>query len=382
MITGSSLQRVMACPASETLTHVHSTNEFAEAGNARHLYLQHVEKVGMDAALDMVPAEYRGMCEAIDLDGLPTNLATEVAFAWNWQTGEARELGRGLDRDYSSCGPHEVAGTIDALGVAEDSVYLGDYKGFQPVAAKDNAQLLFAAMCSAKVYAKDAAILEIINIRHGSNWRSNAGVDVFDLADFETRLRHTMISVAALQAGQRASFNEGEHCRYCPGFQSCPAKTALIRAMVNGDEATRVEMTVPLSPETATLAYQQLRAMEALVKRARDIVYAYASERPIQLGDGRVFGSRVKPGNERLDGDVVYGVLRNHLGQSAADVAVERKATKAGIARAVKHAKTQGTATGTLKAITGAIMENVESNGGVTRRPTTTIDEHRAELTP
>ena len=380
MITASGLSRVMACPGSEALPHIHRTSEAAESGTARHTYLEHVGKVGKEAALDLVPEEYREMCDDIDIDGLPTDLASEVSFAWDYATGKARELGRGLDRDYSSCGPTEIAGTIDVLGVADDRVYLGDYKGYALVKAEDNAQLLFAAICATEIYKKGIAVIEIINIRGGKNFRSRATVDTFDLADFSFSLggiiEKVQIHRCEIVGGKPPPVTEGPHCRYCPAFDACPAKTAMMRNMINGREANELEMIVPLTPETAAHVYRTYRAMEALTKRAKDIIYAYAAERPIDIGDGKVFGSREKQGNEMLDGDITYEVIRKQFGQWSADLAVSRKATKAGIGKAIKAAEIDGT----VKAATDRILTEIRELGGSTRKTVRTTDEHRAEI--
>ena len=369
MITASGLDRAIACPSSEALPHVKSSGVWAEGGTARHTYLENVGRMGRDSALAQVPDVHREMCEAIDLEGMPTNLACEVAFAWDWETGEARELGRGLGRDYSTATATEICGTIDTLGVSEDSLFIGDYKGFEYVAAKNNPQLYFAAMCASKVHAKDSALLEIVNIRADSNTRNRWSIDAFDMADFENQLRDTITMAVAIKSGSYSpNYNQGTHCRYCPAFDACPAKTALMRTMSSGEPGAMI------TAENATHAYQNYLLMKAMMSKVTAAVHAYAAERPIELGDGRVFGSREKLGNEKLDGDCVYGVIRDQLGQEAADLAVKRSATNKGIADAVKHAKPDGT----LKAATDRVLTAVRSLGGAKRETTTAIDEHKA----
>jgi hypothetical protein len=375
MITASGLERVMECPASETFPHVSRTSEFAEAGTARHTFLEHVGDIGLAEALKLVPVEHREMCEAIDFEELPTNLASEVAFAYNWKTGKARELGRGIGRDYSNVTPYEIAGTIDVLGVGPESVYCGDYKGHASVKARGNPQLLFAALCATKVYGRDAAITEIINVRPGGNFRSKASVDVFDLDDFALRLADTAQIVEAFKTGDISQgVREGAWCRYCPAFQSCPAKVSLLREMVvqgSGD-------LLPLNEGNAAEAYVKYQAMRSMLSKVHDAIYAYAFERPIPLGDGRVFGAREKDGNEVLDGDVTYEVIREQLGQEAADVAVSRKATKKGIDKAIALAKPKGT----KKAAVESVLVAVRARDGVTRSRKTVIEEYKLELTP
>lgn len=379
MITASALARVMACPSSECLVKVIRQSTHADAGTARHQYLENVSKFGAEHALDMLPAEYRDECSAINLEGLPVNLKSEVAFAYDWHTGNARLLDCDGHRDYSSVSENEIPGTIDVVGVSDDSIYVGDFKGFLDVEAKDNAQLLIAALALSKVYDKDTATIEIINIKGSYNKKNSETVDVFDLLKFETSLKKTMQAVLDVKSGDlKPEFYEGEHCKYCPGFDSCPAKTKMLRRMTDGSLGNELEILNPLSPADATHAYRTYKAMEELTKRARKIIYAYAADRPIDLGGGVVFGAREKLGNEKLDGDCVYHVVREQLGQEAADIAVKRTATKTGIAEAIKASKIEGT----QKAATDRILDEVRERGGAHRDTTKTIDEHRAELPP
>lgn len=405
MITGSAIARVMACPGSEALPHVYRTSEASEAGVARHTFLQFVRD-GLVKALAMVPEEHHDMCKAIDLEGLPTDLASEVAFAWDWETGKARELGRGLERDYSDCGPTEIAGTIDALGVSE-RLYIGDYKGPGYVSAKDNAQLLFAAMCASKVYGIDDALLEIINIRDGQNWRGRATVDLFELAEFEAKLKQTCKVVAAYTAPiimmkpldkeqalkdiaaskpfqilenenrvtRTVPVHEGEHCRYCPAYDSCPAKTLAIRNILNTDEQ------ITVSEESAADAYRAWKQMKTIVNRLGDSLHSYAAERPFRVDEKSMFGPHTSNGKDKLDGDISYQIIRDQLGQEAADMAVSHTATKRGIAAAVRQGKESGKVTGTLKAANDDILGRIRSNGGITNKPTTKVGVYKAELT-
>ncbi len=372
MITASALERVMACPASETMPHVNRPSEWSDAGDARHTFLEHVGKVGLTEALKIVPVEHREMCELIDTDELPVNLTSEVSFAYNCKVGKARELGRGIGRDYSNVTSVEIAGTIDVVGIGPESVYIGDFKGHTTVEAKNNPQLLFAALCATQVYNRDSAITEIINVRPGGNFRNQVTVDLFDLEGFAAKLRKTYETVSVLKAGAVSDVREGSWCRYCPAFDSCPAKTKLLREMITG----RTGDLLPLNEGNATEAYKKYRAMVAMVAMVKSSLYAYASERPISVGDGMVFGSREKDGNEILDGDITYEAIREQLGQEAADVAVSRKATKKGIDKAIALAKPAGT----KKAAVESILMAVRTRDGITRKRSTVVDEHKAEL--
>lgn len=371
--TASSLGRVIACPGSEALPHLHRTTEDAEAGTWRHWYLEHIGKIGAVLALEGVPKKYQAMCEAIDLEGLPLKLASEVAFAYNWKTGEARELGRGLHRNYSMCTPDEIPGTIDAVGLSPASIYLGDYKGWALVKARDNAQLLFAALCGTKVFDRDTAEMEIINVRGSDNWRSKATVDVFDLAVFADKLRDTMTIVEAVKGGAvlNPSVVEGDHCRYCPAYDSCPAKTKMLLVMAGG------ESLPTLNKDSAKKAYETWQAMKSLTQIAGARIYAYAENNPIELDDGIVFGPHETLGKESIEGDAAYELLRKRLGQPYADEAVSRKATKTGITSAVRMAKKDDVISGTQKAEIESLLTELRASGAAIRKPSTVVEEHR-----
>jgi hypothetical protein len=324
----------------------------------------------------MVPEEHREECAQIDTEGLPTGLASEVAFSWNWVTGEAMELGRGLHRDYSKAGSTSICGTIDVLGVSEGACYVGDFKGPSFVKTKDNPQLLFAAMCAAKVHKKGEVLTEIIGIQGGSNRRYSVTVDEFDLDEFEAMLRGAIEMMLAIKAGElQPNFNEGTHCKYCPAFASCPAKTRLIRQLID-------DPGIPtLTPENAQRGYEKWQQVKEIAARLSSAFHAYAKEHPIDLGNGRVFGSREKAGNEVLDGAITHAVLVEQFDRDIADLAVTYKASKKGITAAVKAAKGSG-AEGTLKALNSGVLETVRFRGGASRKIGTVIDEHKLELKP
>lgn len=372
-MTGSGIERAMNCPTSEVLPHVSRSSVFAEAGTMRHLLLSLIKEKGRDGALAEIPEEHREMCAAIDIEGLPTDLAAEVTYAYDPATQTARELGRNLDRDYSGVRPGEIVGTIDVVGLAPHMAYLGDYKGHERVSAKQNAQLLFPALCLSKMHDITSATLEIIQIGDGDNFRSKWHADIFDIGAYEERLLATVATIAELKESGDLHPVEGKHCKYCPAFDSCPAKTKMIRVMADG---APLDSLLPIRPETAPQALVTLRRMEELTKKARAAVYAYASERPIPTADGKLLGKVTKMGSEKLDGDIVYQVVRNELGQDAADLAVKRIGTKSGIKEAVRAANLDET----QKSANDRLLYAIREKGGAKREPKESITEYRPEL--
>jgi signal transduction histidine kinase len=81
----------------------------------------------------------------------------------------------------------------------------------------------------------------------------------------------------------------------------------------------------------AAAAYDLLGRIKQLTARLSAALYARAKERPIPLGDGRMFGEVTNQGNREIDGDKAYQAVREKYGQAVADKAVTREATQKGI---------------------------------------------------
>lgn len=308
-ITGSKVHRVWKCPASAVLPQAYEDNDpspAAKRGTAIHAFLEQVGKVGRGAALADAPAEVVPLLEALDLENLPVGLATEVSFAWNWQTGAVRELGRNLSRrpdggvDYDNIEPIrpicefcqrrrdqaiaenkagwvlcdvclsrptgvdwscEVPLTIDVMGVADRggdgslrSVvrrgYVGDYKsGHSKYPAPDMfGQTLLAAVCVAKVYGCDDVVVELLHIHdNGGHHAARRTVNEWDLQAFEAELQGAMSIVD--QPGGLLDPVEGPWCDHCPAFRGCPRKLALVRAIPE----QLVQLGVRPDPESGAL---------------------------------------------------------------------------------------------------------------------------------
>lgn len=276
-ITGSKVHRIWKCAASAVLPQHTMDVDRSEwepmrtKGQGVHGFLEVVGKIGRGAALANAPAEVVPLCEALDLENLPVGLATEVSFAWNWQTCAVRELGRnlprrpdgGVDYGHPSVQPpvdwyREVPITIDVMGVAQQGTggqggkntrgYVGDYKsGHTKYPAPDMfGQTLLAALCVSRVYGCDDVVVELLHIHdNGGHHAVRRTVNEWDLQAFEAELQ---IAVAiATEPADTPEFQritggltpvEGPWCDHCPAFRSCPAKLALVRAIP--EELTRI----------------------------------------------------------------------------------------------------------------------------------------------
>lgn len=392
-ITFSALPRLFACPASHILPWVEDEepSEFRDRGHAVHNYLQHFRELGPIAALEGVPEEHRAFCELIDADSLPTDLSTEVALAYNPVTRTARVLKGEFHRDYSDAKGGEICGTLDVLGLAPDMAYVSDYKTgwMKQPKASEHPQLLMGALCATRAFDKPSALIEVIEVREGKNWRDSAEVDAFDLLAFEGRVLALWSALDELDSKyngysshlgiRRVSklgghVHPGAHCRYCPAFQHCPEQKQLALVATDGTLAAEVESWAGLlTATTAREAYHMSKAMTMLATRTKEIVDGYAAKNPIKVAGGRYYGLIKTPGVERLDGDVVWTQALRLFTRSIADVMVSRSTTKKAITAALRANKTS--IYGTQKAALEELLEAVRDANGATRKPGTRMGE-------
>ena len=390
LITGSALERVAACPGSVALPHVRTAgSEHASRGTAIHLYLQRALEVGRPAALDEVEDEsLRLALSSIDIASLPAadqgQWLAEVALAYNPLTDTARELGRQAGhRDYGALGRQddEIPITLDVVGVTADSVVVLDYKtGHKSVAAAaSNWQLGLGALAAARAYGRENALVGIIYVREERHYYDVASIDFMGLEEWAEKVRLAQSAAlrawAAAQSGTVPDVREGEHCRYCPAFVACPAKTRLLSALGSDPGSLVATTPSPITPEVAAVAYRRLQNVEQAVKQVREQLYAYATVSPIDLGDGMVFGP-VESAREQLDGAVARQALLDAFGQLAADRASEWEVTKSSIKKAAQSiAMERGGAK--VAPIERELLEAVRAAGGVNVKHSTTTKEHR-----
>lgn len=393
-VTMSALPRVSRCPASAALPQARAESADASRGTAVHRYLERVAQVGREEALDEVPEDVRPLCEAIDLEQLPVDpsaFAAEVAMALDYDTGEAREIGRGRNRNYGPLGPTEVAGTADVVALlGDDAVYVGDYKvgwghsRHTPPASR-NLQLRALALAMAQLHGRGRAVVELIHVLDdGEVWCDRAELDAFDLDLVGVELQDTAdrVDQAREQVGQGQvpEVSMGPWCRYCPAFASCPGQTALLRAVAESPSQEADELLALLTPQQAARAYERLQQVKEALKRVEAAIHAYAREEPIPLGDGMVFGP-VEASRDAVDGPVARQVLVRLYGQEVADAAVEYEASKAsidrGLRRLVEHFKQRGERV-TLKALKEEALKAIRAAGGITTTTRVTVREHRA----
>jgi phage recombination protein Bet len=360
--------------------------EPAERGTVIHAFLEDCSLAGREAALRVVPEKYHDACEAIDTEALPTELDHEVAFAYDWQAGTARYLGRGLNREYGKLGETEIPITLDVFGVHSESLlcYDGDYKtGWGDVTeAKHNPQLRLGMLAACRHYGRDGGVIEILRVREGSVWRDTATIDEFDLAEEAARCKKTMEESHSLKLAfdsgmipGEADVNPGTHCTYCRSFDYCPAQQQLAVEVLDGNLALEVESAWAgaLTAESAPEAYRKFKQAKVLVKRMSDILHAYAKKHPIELGNGKVFGEREKRGNEKLDGGTAYAQMLRLYGRVAADASTKKTTTKKALREALRPIEDEDSLAVREKKVLAAIREA----GGSKRTSSKKVEEYK-----
>ena len=149
--------------------------------------------------------------------------SAEVAYAYDPQTGEARELGSGLQRDYSGAKAGEMAMTMDARNMSDGALIIDWKTGKQANAerAKDHGQGKLLALAVARAHGLDAVAFEIVHVATTGITVDRALYDGFALDDYAEELRDIDCRV---RAGQQEP-NPGTHCHslWCPIVAGCPA---------------------------------------------------------------------------------------------------------------------------------------------------------------
>ena len=357
MISASAIPRLLACPASHRLPHHDYQTTHATAGQDRHAEAEAAADTG---------GELHPTVVALMVEG--DHLATECAFAYDAATDTARELGH-VDRRYGTLAPYELPGTMDLLIRGEGRAVVVDYKSYAEVdPAERNTQLATYALMVARCYGLDEVTVAIIYLVGGRR-PSIATLTALDLDAHAARLKRLHVDVARPSAPV-----SGPHCKYCPAFLACPVQHALT-IDVGETLPLRIEAQMPFGDDqSAAEAFDLLQRIKTLSTRIQAALYARAAERPIPLGNGMVLGQRTVEGNDRIDGNVAYEVVRERHGQAVADQAVERHATKTRLSAALKPL------VGKLAPELRAVLAEVEARGGISSKPSTRVEVYALAL--
>lgn len=411
--TGSKLHRIWKCPTSALLAQ--DTNDDREEaseparnrGKDIHAYLQKVKLVGAKQALAEAPEDLWPMLEALDLKTLPVHLATEVAYAYNWRTGVARELGRNLGhREYQNL-PNpptedEIPCTLDTVGSEDRTAgvrgYYGEYKtGRVPVPDPDkNGQILLGVSCIKSTLGCADAVGDLIVIHeNGTHHSVRRVLDDWDLGAFQEDLG-TKLSTLSDQLeiydhvdAQALPVHEGPWCDYCPAFNHCPAKVALVRAIpealyelgVRREETFDGDVLVvdgtAITVSNAARAWMAIEQIEDLLGKMKGQICGLAGREEIPLPDGRVIGMD-ETDRRKVDGKIAAVVLERLYDRAAALEAIKVETSLAAIGKVVAARRKQGDKLNTKNkdGILDKAIAAIESAGGITVKTTRSIRPH------
>lgn len=327
------------------------TRRLCERLDARELYW--IAKASYDADKDLVSPQSGGpQCGGpldTDLDALD-EIFTEVPFALDPETGEARSLNSNGHREYSDAPEGWVCGTADAVAVAkggakglsklsesapaEDEIVITDWKtGMIPVDHPEvNLQLRFLALAAARACGVGKATVQIAYIdNEGEITVSAFEFGARDLDEIAGQLRAIARRVEGARR-ENLALKVGSHCRYCPALRFCPAQASAARALLDDAGEAAGEDAGELTPKEAALIWERLQTVEHAIKMSEEVLQAYVEqEAGIELpGGGQL--KLVTSKRDKILPEVTMPLLRDLYGDDA-DKAVS--ITKKGLSAVV-----------------------------------------------
>lgn len=351
----------------------------------------------MEAALLEAPLELRPFLTAIDFDALPTHLATEVAFLWDWKARTAREIGRNIGRDYvghlertlqEPMRDTEIPLTVDLVGADAELGYAGDYKtGRTRYPEPDRfAQTMLAGLCIRDVYNVRDVRLELIYIGYdGDDFRARATADSWLLDDFADDFAAAMELAAIYElehkAGRPIPLRVGDHCEHCDAFKHCEAQTGLVRKLPTNIDALLASGY--LKRDRLVEAWHMCERYKQLIASIQSEICMLTTRSdvgPIELGDGTILGP-VEETREKLNGAIAAAVLEQWYGADAREEAVTLTMSKEALRDAVSKRRKEGEKIST-KAGDGAldrIEAEIRRRGGVDKTVTSKVAVRKAK---
>lgn len=380
--SASKLQLAATCVGAHVLPGVSTAWASGEAGRERHAELaRHVAGEAIKAPSSWLAALLEYGDDLAPLRGC----RDEVAYAWDLESGEARELGQRLERAYESVCATEYYGTADYVRVSDGHVVVVDLKtGMSEVPHPTrNAQLRFLALAACRAHGLEAARVGILHAPEGrAPWWQWADLDAFELEvvaeDLRALHRRLEAGAKAVEAGEAPRLTLGEHCNWCPARYSCPARTAMARAMGQAPDDFAAALKASLEDDaTAGDVLARWRAAKKIVEEVGAALHARAAERPIFVEAGQVWGPREST-REVIDGEAAWPVLVGLLGVEGARQAMTLATSRAGVERGVKHAKAEGVMSGTIKAGVAQALDALRAAGAVAQKSRTEYEVYPA----
>lgn len=381
-MTGSEVGLRLACAASEVLPHTREQHAYSEDGQELHRDAEAAAQLG-------------------DMDGLPPRVAkmiagasgimTEFVLAYDVAEGTARVVPGVEGRNYPAGAPFEIFMRLDLAAFFVDQRHPDDpvpnvahppeprravvidhkYHAEQGHPLQ-HGQLMTQALALARAFNLDRVDVAISYL--GTGWVDGPfTAGWIELDDHADRLRQLQLDVAAARKDPAAWVRKGPHCRHCPAFWSCPAHA---EALSVRPEPRLLAVPPLIDDDKARHALELLERVELLRARLKTALYARAADRPIPLGDGRMWGPQTIQGNEALDGATVYQLAAERYGREHAASFIEAKATKARLDEAIKPLVQRGGKAAAVK----SFLAEVRKRGGAERGTRTEYGAYKPAL--
>jgi hypothetical protein len=233
--SASNAEAFLECGVSHILPAHNTNNKYAAKGTENHDKLT--------AAINKRP--FSGTFHAVAKFPLAKitegvgMLRAETAYAVNVKTLKSRFIGLDIGRNYGPLEDYEIPVSLDIEGLKEGTPWIRDWK-FGRTASK--VQAVVQAMARAfdpslsGVMEVDAGFIFIDADTMGEVWYPERHVFTLeDLDEWADRFVKAFDRVGKLAEDIKtgtARTNEGDWCTYCAALPLCPAKTALVRAML------------------------------------------------------------------------------------------------------------------------------------------------------
>lgn len=305
-LSASNLDRVMLCPASAILPQWKKpVGGGAKRGSIIHAYMEDVVRAGRVTALDNVPPEFRDECAGIDvshIQGWAPHVEEAFAITLRHDGYSVRPLnGRPVDGSrYPDMADDalEIPGRLDLF----DEERVDDYKtghGDTP----HYWQMRFAQLAVWNQYGWTPPA-RTLHLQPDGTWSPRVVAAALNPARGEDKaiawLMHaTLERVERYRREHRAPEKEdikpGEHCKYCPAKQTCPAYTNMIQVAAGvGPEGVLREAWEKNKADAWDLAGLMKDAAATLEEDLK----ALAVLDDINLNNGKVLRQVMKEGNE------------------------------------------------------------------------------------
>lgn len=257
----------------------------------------------------------------------------EVAYAWDTRTGEARELGTDIGRDYGKAGARgwDVVGSCDVVWIeqcpitGERITVIRDWKTGRAThveMAHENKQLRFLLACAMQVNDTTRGRVELAFVPPGDIIIEDHEFDALDLCEVGGELEELSVSIPNAQPCP------GNHCTqlFCAAVGVCPAtQEALAEVMPAEDPGQKYPLVIRSADDIVNMphalsVYQRLRAANVALAGVKDVLEEYARRHNgIELGNNTVWGPKIiaKETVSAPSASALADVIRAHCPQAA-----------------------------------------------------------------